>query len=798
MTRFADPTVCPDCAAALPGHPDACPRCRLPLVHPLTSDLFVTLQHADRLLDQLREVAAPVPTATAPILPAGPFVPPMAPMPAPTPEPRRTGLRVASVPAILLGLGALCLLVAALIFLAVAWSWLGVGGRTGVLAALTAASAGLGGWLAARGLRVAGEALGTVAFGLLTLDLVGADRAGWLGERTGTELALVVGLALVVAGLAWAFAQGHLATPQVVAGIGLLTAYAAAFDATGHPRTVEVLGVVAFGGLAVVGGSRRLPVLPWVGLAGAALCWSVLTLTGLSEGLVEPTLDEMWAVGGAGWALLAATAFLVAPAAASRLGRAEGIAPLAVAAVLAVVTLTLPVVDEGATAVVVAAIGVVGVGAAASAFVPRHWLVVPLLPAGLAALPVIATWLVLVLQAATVVVAVGEPFTEPATITLAPHDLTAHPALLVPSALAVVVLAWVPTRSTHLLVPGAAAVCVSAIATLALQPVPLWAVVVALLTVAGAATVGAPLLAAVALVAALAAGLPSAGLTGLTTVVAVVASVVVIRLGRTAGARSGARAALPLAVAGLLWSAGHVAGVAVTDRAIPVALVVGMLAVVVHRWEVETSGALAMWVTSVVAVSEAANQTASLALHLTVLGALVSAHAIVHRDRRAAGWLGGALLAGATWARLADLGVDVPEAYTLPSALALLMVGLDRLRRDPAADTGLALTPGLLLATVPSLLVSLVEPASTRAALLGAACLLLVLLGTRLRWNAPLTVGAAVGGLLVVWEVAPYAARTPEWVAIGLAGALLSVIGVTWERRVVELRRTAAYLQRLR
>ena len=85
------------------------------------------LTRADGLLTRLRagEVALP---------------------PAPARAPRRASrppsarLRQVDVPRILLGLGALCLLVAAVTFLAVAWSWLGVGGRTGVLLALTAAT----------------------------------------------------------------------------------------------------------------------------------------------------------------------------------------------------------------------------------------------------------------------------------------------------------------------------------------------------------------------------------------------------------------------------------------------------------------------------------------------------------------------------------------------------------------------------------------------------------------------------------------------------------------------------------
>ncbi len=91
-----------------------------------------------------------------------------------------------------------------------------------------------------------------------------------------------------------------------------------------------------------------------------------------------------------------------------------------------------------------------------------------------------------------------------------------------------------------------------------------------------------------------------------------------------------------------------------------------------------------------------------------------------------------------------------------------------------------------------------VDPVSPRAVLLGAACLAFLLAGSQLRWSTPLVVGAVVGGLLVLREVAPYAEATPRWVLIGLAGTVLTVVGVTWERRVVELREAAAYLGRLR
>lgn len=83
MTRYADPSVCPDCSTRLEGSPVVCPGCRLPLHHPLTAELFSTLTHADNLLGQLRALVPAVPI-TAPV-PTGSFIPPVPPMPASSP-----------------------------------------------------------------------------------------------------------------------------------------------------------------------------------------------------------------------------------------------------------------------------------------------------------------------------------------------------------------------------------------------------------------------------------------------------------------------------------------------------------------------------------------------------------------------------------------------------------------------------------------------------------------------------------------------------------------------------------------
>jgi hypothetical protein len=241
-----------------------------------------------------------------------------------------------------------------------------------------------------------------------------------------------------------------------------------------------------------------------------------------------------------------------------------------------------------------------------------------------------------------------------------------------------------------------------------------------------------------------------------------------------------------------------VLGVDPEYRAIPVLLVLGALAIWRPQLELEASSALAGMVVSAVAVSMAHDLDVSLAVHLTVAGALVTATSIVHPSRRDLAWAGGLLLAAATWVRLYDLGVDVPEAYTLPSALALVAVGSWRLHRDDRSATLTVLAPGLALSTVPSLVATLDEPYSLRALLLGAVCLALVVCGAVMRWGAPMVVGGVVGALLVLRELAPYAASVPTWLSIGASGAVLLAVGITWESRMNDVRRASRYVAALR
>jgi acyl dehydratase len=223
-----------------------------------------------------------------------------------------------------------------------------------------------------------------------------------------------------------------------------------------------------------------------------------------------------------------------------------------------------------------------------------------------------------------------------------------------------------------------------------------------------------------------------------------------------------------------------------------------LLAITLPRPQLELGAAVAVVLSSASGISASSDQSVALATHLTLAGGAVTISSLVHRDHRDLGWLGGFLLAAATWVRLYDVGVRAPEAYTLPTAVALVLVGLHRLHRDADADTSTSLLPGLSLATLPTLLWALADPLSTRAVVIGLAALALLLGGAALRWTAPVLVGWVCGGLLVLRELAPYAAQTPQWILIGAAGTLLVATGITWESRMRDLRHAAGYLAHLR
>jgi hypothetical protein len=830
MRIFADPTRCPDCGASIAERPTSCPACGLPLEGPVAASLFTTLQSADRLLVELRAgrlndqgyVASPVvapaetgvttPPVAAPALP--PYVAPA--------RPARSGLSGASVPKILLTLGALCLLVAAVTFLAVAWAWLGVGGRTAVLVGLTLLAAAATWWSHRSRLRAAAESLGTVALGLLALDLTGADNAGWFGTLSAGALPLIVGLVVAIAAVGAALLSSRrpptLVAPQVVAGLAGWVAVAGLVELTDHFSTSSAVGVATLLLVAVAAHQVALAVLPWVAAGAAVLWWLPLLGNGFVDLGDDPSLHGLWAEGLA-WPVVAAAVLLASPlVVAHRRPWAPALLGGGPALLLTIVALA-PLSDESATALLAGALVTLTVWATAALVGPVRWR-----PAGLVALlPAFPVAAVLLLQivgdALTRVAELGDPWTAAAAVRLPAASYDAQPLLLPVGTMVLLLVAAAVARTLGArpeprpTIVAGALVLVAAVAALAAYPVPLWLVVACLLLVTlGLAVLSlssmvglddVPALATVGVLGlALVTGLASDVLTAVTLSTATLLSAGWWLAGRSDLVRDIGRVLTPVAGGALIWTVAELVGLDPEWRAVPVLIVLGVLVVLAARVTVEGGAAvtaLTAGLASVAAgflVSDSRGWWA-LAIALTLAGSAQVVSSLVNAHRRALAWSGGLMLAMATWVRLYDAGVTTPEAYTLPSALVLVAVGLIAVLRR-GLPTMTALTPGLSLATVPTLLQVLGgDPVSWRAFLLGAAALGLVLVGTRLHWGGPLVVGAVVGALLVIREAGPYAADLPPWLLIAVAGTVLTVVGITWERGLRDLRRGAAYLARL-
>lgn len=801
-------------------------------------------------------VPATPPTATPSTYPAPPPPPPAFP-PGPMPpthpqaQPAVSGL---TVPRVLLALGAFSLLVAGSWFLAITWALLGVTGRTVVLLLLTTAAGVVTARMAARDLRAATEALGAVTLGLFAFDLLGARTSGWLGDPSGPQFAIVLGSLLWLAGTAAAYVvtrtpAGRLVVAEVTAVIGAGTlAGGVAASAWGDEATRLLVAVPVLGLLTAVPlllrrlladadadadpGAERAPrrVAPLltaaVGTAAlTALAWLVLLGSAVDRLTGDLTLTGVWAEGGGVPALLAGVyvALLAAPLVPLTSIRVGALAAAVVPWGLVVLA---PALDESATTVALAVTAAVLVLAAVLALAPLPWA----RAAGAAALvatPVVAaTTLALLARAGTSyaeAAAAGWTGTPGGRFTTPVGDGLPAPWVLPLQALALVavgvaaVRAWRGThldrRTTGALALGAAVV--GGCGWLLLVPTPVWVALVLLLAVATATSFAAlrttgPARAALTGVAA-AAGVLALLLSAYDewhTLAATLTLIVPVawRHRPSDELTEPAGALLGLLGAGALWTTAALVDAPGEWSALLVLLALGAWLVAREALadrgllgvELGVAGAAVATTLRGVALAPPTEEQTWLAVYLTVLGVVATTVALVVDDRRRVGWLGGALLALASWVRLADLGVSEPEPYTLPSAAALLVVGWVHLRRHPDAGTMSAWSPGLGLALVPSLLWVLADPVSLRGLVLGLVCLALVLGGAARRWAAPFVWGAAVGAVEVLRLVGPPAMEFSPFLVFGLGGLLLVVVGVTWEQRVHDAQRARDYLRGLR
>lgn len=399
--KYADPGRCPDCREAFEPGTSPCPHCGLPLENAVAQELYGTLLRADVLMTRLRSIREEASRAARPTPPPAPppaAGPPAAP-PQIQPEPDATplaspaaaavagpapfaGAPVAArrapitVPLILVGVGVLFLLVAGVIFLAVAWATMGVGGRTTMLLVFTALFTIGGAVLMHLELRAGTEGVWTLALGLLALDIAGMKYAGWLdGVDWDRGFLVIVGVVVFLAGTAMSLigARSEKLTavigPQVAAAAGVLAALIGLeliSDLIWFPLVAAVIALV----VVIVASKTDLQALTIGSMVVMAGFWLML----LARGLTDPALTGSELLrGGTLPLLLGAAAVLAVVALLFPLPKDAKVAMVGVSLLIAAYTFTQPALDDGAVTLTVVAVVVTLVAAGALLTLPRPW-----------------------------------------------------------------------------------------------------------------------------------------------------------------------------------------------------------------------------------------------------------------------------------------------------------------------------------------------------------------------------------------------------------------------------------------
>jgi hypothetical protein len=831
MSKLVDPHICPDCRAAL-DVVGTCTGCGLRLVGPAAAELWERMNQADRLIEQLRAVPVTLAVPTAPV--SG--LPPAPPIPTTRPARRLPG---ASVPVVLLALGGLCLLVAAIVFVAVAWGSLGLVAKTAILLGVTALFAVAAAAVTRRSLRFGAETLWLVVSALVAIDLAAAYSADLLGlhripEREAVALqgAILLGLAVGVGAWVTSTPLRRMHGLVFVAAYGtILLAGAEAWTSDHNPAavalSVPVLAALAWAIDRATEGHLRETALVVGG--GALVSWLVLVGNGVDR-LQETATDRAWWSDFSGWPLLAAAALAaLAAVLPDRVGTRPQWARM-VPAGGSLVTLVLLAVgpSTGATADLLSWAAASAALAAVAAVAPLTWA----RPA--AALTVISLmgWSLASLTRPFVVITLL-PTTAPpdrtnlgAHLPASPHEAAAWTAIvsvLVVGAAAAALLRHVPSAPVRagagraFIALGPAVLALGATTGLVeTEPTVLAAVVAwsGTLALAGAMTVtvrhdAAALITSLVFVTyLLVVGLRTAAPSHL--LVALLATLVALALAAAyarAEKRLLAGALLPILAAAVVALAGFAAthwpylsggrGNAAGAGLVAVAAVALLVARPVRRTDASRLAIEGTALAAGLVATAFPTDHDVVAMVLTILGSAVALVSVLNRDRDAAAWIAIVLLGVATLIRVVD-DVRAPETYTLPAAVLLLAAGWWRLRKDPQVGSVRALSSGLTLALVPSLLLALDDPVSTRGALVAVGGVAALLVGAVQLWTAPFVAGAVTTGVLAVRHLGPVVDALPRWISLGSLGLALLVIGITWEQRRRDATAVGRYLGSLR
>jgi hypothetical protein len=843
MGRYLTAGRCPDCQA-LVGDAARCPVCGLPARGLQAESLRQLLAEADDVLVALRS-AAVAPGSSAPAVPPTASVPaqfwaasakpgafPMAPLHPVLPPSRTRTFPAISTPVVLLLLGALSVFTAAVVFVTVSWSDLSLAAKAAILLAVTAILGGIASWSVRKQLRGTAETFSALFVIMVLLDFLAARAGGLAGLDALPDLpAAWIGASLMV-GTSTAYARagirtfGNLVAGQLLAALGLV--WMVGLACTQLPGRVEFVAlVVGFAALLVTALVARLAM--WI-TASFSLAYAVILLgaslvASIARVVDADTLADLWGHADAAGVLIWSGLFLVA--AMVRVGPMRGRQITATLAALGVLTALLrPLEGSDIDLVVGMLVGTALVMALLPVLLrrlPEPWSTAS---SASAVGPSLAGLIVVIPSAVWGLARIGGALEFIWALDVTDHldrkldAFETAPSTPIADSLVMGVAIVALTGATVLIatrrLPSATIVAASVAGAAALALMHYDLSIGVFVVSLGALTACTALAAAylrdlaltvVASLLGVLTALLSVGSPETTLAVALVTTVVLATVSLRTSVAEAAQVAAGLALAAAavtIVSFAEVAEIRASTGGDAVAALAGLALLLA---QLRPAGRplrqrLALEVTSLpVAMIGIALSTDDVAwrlpIALTIYGAALSFVALWRTDRRMAGYAGGLLLAVATWVRLAVEDVSIVEAYTLPSALALLIVGLVRMHRT-SSPSMLALGPGLSLAFLPSLLVALTEPTSLRALCVGLAGVAAVLFGAVRRWAAPMVFGGVSAGLLLVVNLAPYAQAVPRWVIFAVVGAGLLYLGVTWEHRLRNLRSFALSLERVR
>jgi hypothetical protein len=184
-----------------------------------------------------------------------------------------------------------------------------------------------------------------------------------------------------------------------------------------------------------------------------------------------------------------------------------------------------------------------------------------------------------------------------------------------------------------------------------------------------------------------------------------------------------------------------------------------------------------------------------LGIALATLAVASAAIAVWRPDRRWMQWVAAASASASSWSILADRGVEVAEAYTVPPAVLIVGLAALRLRSRPTESSWPILGSGLALLTVPTVKQLVDDPGDlTRLAValtLGAA---LAVVGLLRALQSPVVIGVATCAIAALTQHGVVTEILPRWVLLAFGGGLLLWLSVNYE---VQRQRVAGARRRL-